>query len=145
MKCGLNPNLSDLNGENALHVAVMNNHLHLVHYFIEETKISFANDPFVIDYLSNNRKSQSNLHVEILIENKSNEKISQSLFEGSPWPYLLCKDTNENNLKKISEFVQLNPHVNIVEYVDYDLRSIAHLAVVQNQLEIIRFLFQNYG
>ena len=50
IKCGLNPNLSDFNGENALHVAVMNNHSHLVHYFIEETKISFDNDSLVTDY-----------------------------------------------------------------------------------------------
>ncbi|CAF0820168.1 unnamed protein product [Adineta ricciae] len=107
--CGANANLSDFNGV---------------------TNVSFADDPLVTDYLSNPR-------VEILVENKSDEKLSPSIFEGNPLLYFLCKHTNENNPKKISEFIQFNPHVNIIELVDYDFRSIAHLAVAQNQLEII--------
>ncbi|CAF1096597.1 unnamed protein product [Adineta ricciae] len=111
MKCDLDPNLSDFNGV---------------------TNVSFADDPLVTDYLPNPR-------VEILVENKADEKLSPSIFEGNPLLYFLF---SSGEVEKIDSIFQRGHFVSTETYADYHGRPPMHLATIVGHLNIIKLLLQ---
>jgi hypothetical protein len=43
----------------------------------------------------------------------------------------------------MADFLEQFPHLNALERVDYDFRSVAHVAAAEGQLESIRFLYEH--
>lgn len=172
LACGLNPNVSDFDGRNLLHILVINNQYSLMKYFIEEYPIWLdMNDYFhqrAMDYAS--RLSDQTI-CNYLIDLEKNSPIPKNLFIDnlkilknlcSQYEHLKEEKDDDKTTKRKSIGKCLFPTIfhlisnekendliekliddqNVDEFIDYDGHSILHNAVKQGQLERIRFLSQ---
>ena len=171
--CGLNPNASDFDGRNLLHILVLNNKYELMKYLIEEYPIWLdINDYFhqrAVDYAL--RLSDQTIS-NYLINIQKNFPIPKKLFiDNSNILKNLSKknvylkfDEEDQTKKRITIEKCLFPTVfnlisnekennlikklldeNVDECIDYDSHSILHNAAKQGQLETISFLFNYYS
>ena len=169
ISCGFNPNGSDFDGRNALHIAVITNQFDIVCFLIEQypiwldikdyfqlTAIDYALKFSYLDianYLINHYKNNSipfNLSInylenlEMLIPNISIEEEEKKVLIDKNsneylFPILFNMIAIQEDKKLIKQFLNDNQNFNVLETVDYDFRSTAHLAATQGQLEIIEF------
>ncbi|CAF3704029.1 unnamed protein product [Adineta steineri] len=165
LQLGFNPNETDYDGRYSLHLAVNTENLSIIRYLVEQTSISFdIKDHFnqtPYDYASKLSQSgianylnkekyitiEKNKNIEIRIETNSfkqinNEKnISTITLEENLLPYLLSISTKD----KLSNFIHEHPDINIFDCIDYDKRSLTHLAAINGQYEVFEYYQQNFN
>ncbi|CAF1587390.1 unnamed protein product [Adineta ricciae] len=168
IQCGLNPNIGDYDGKNSLHIAVLTNQIDIVIYLVEKTRVWLdiadhshrtamdysltLEDPTIRNYLSDkvaNKHNPLSINPEkqIFLAN-SEEKLSEKQEDKSSTkhldeillPSLFWIISAQNDHAKVSHFLQQFSHLNVSKCMDYDLRSIAHVAAVDGRLETIEFL-----
>ncbi|CAF4172060.1 unnamed protein product [Rotaria sp. Silwood2] len=76
-------------------------------------------------------------------EEEAKEKIFSMTLQESLLPALFSMNTAHDDTKTISSFLERFPHLKILECVDYDFRTVAHVAAVKGQLQNIRFFSQH--
>ena len=164
LSCGLNPNGPDIEGRNALHIAVINNKYHLVRYLMENYPIwlelrdiflqkplnyaSYFNHSNIEQYLFETIQSNS---VPLIFNGKSilNELTYENLRDNNVvrsncfYPFLFNLILIQKDAHLLKEFIDDHKDINIFELVDYDYRTIAHYAADQGHLETFEYLFSN--
>lgn len=177
LSCGLNPNTSDYDERNALHIAVITNQIDIVRYLVEhfsiwldikdyfrQTAINYAlrlTDLTIANYLLEKKKINPipliisadkltllQIVVESNIENKKvekeeEEKVTTSIDE-TLLSTLFSMIASQDYTKLMKKFLDENPNLNISKCVDYDFRSVGHVAAAEGRIETIRFLSKQY-
>lgn len=155
---GINANERDFLGRYSLHIAVQMNHYHLVKYLTEHTNVSidikdhFNKTPYdysselidkeIYNYLTEYRNLKPNRKNIIRYFTEINHDIENSLlFELEEYllPHLFSL-FNEENFDKIILFINKSSNKNLIEFHDYDFRSITHLAIINKNLQLIQYL-----
>ena len=79
-----------------------------------------------------------------LAEKKNIEKADDERFPENTdeilLPTLFCMISAEEDTRVVANFLKEFPHVNALEWVDYDFRSAAHVAAAEGRLETLKFL-----
>ncbi|CAF1382313.1 unnamed protein product [Rotaria sordida] len=131
----------------------------------QQTPIEYAShlpNLLIADYLSHERDNsipvkmptEKLMHLETVVisgsdnkkqnkEEEEEEKTFSMSLQESLLPALFSMNTVHDDIKTISNFLEQFPHLNVLECVDYDFRSVAHVAAVKGQLENIRFFSQH--
>ncbi|UJR20485.1 hypothetical protein I4U23_023613 [Adineta vaga] len=168
ISCGLNPNIGDYDGKNSLHVAVLTNQFDIVTYLVEKTRVWYDipdhSHRTALDYALTLPDSTIQIYLLDKLAHQHNPlSINPEKFISMPMPKgkttekqddrSLVKSLDEillpslfwivsaqNDNKKVSHFLQQFPHLNASECLDYDSRSIAHVAASDGRLETIEFI-----
>ncbi|CAF0903245.1 unnamed protein product [Adineta steineri] len=168
ISCGLNPNNGDYDGRNALHSAIITNQFNIVCFLVEKTQIwfdltdhsqktplnyltnlsDFKIKNYLFDKIQNNYNplkisseklptfSKKSVHAK---EDKDEKTIPTNIDE-ILFPSLFWIISAQNDKNKIKNFLEQFSHLNILDCVDYDYRSVLHVAAADGNLEVIQFL-----
>lgn len=97
----------------------------------------------IVEKTLENKIDQENQEKEEKIQAESEEKNSINMnINENLLPTLFCMITAQEDIKVLENFLKEYPQLNILESIDYDFRSAAHVAAAEGRLEIIQFLFE---
>ena len=133
--CKVSMNVSDYDFRTPLHIACAYGHMYIVEYLVglDEVDIN-AKDRWGSTPLNDAEKTENEELCEFI--KLKGGKVFNSLNIGQ-----ICEYASSGNIKEIKKYIENGD--NIIDFSDYDRRTLLILATSNNQFHLVKYLVQN--